>query len=80
MMTRHPLRVTGRFLWFVGVVLVAAFDFLFRCAFCPDNSKPAARALWLQRHTRRVLKIFKLEYFQHAARMTLQPQRAGDGR
>ena len=61
MMTRHPLRVTGRFLWFVGVVLVAAFDFLFRCAFCPDNSKPAARALWLQRHTRRVLKIFKLE-------------------
>src|SRR5664279_3996745 len=57
----HPLRVTGRFLWFVGVVLAAVFDFLFRCAFCPENSAPAIRALWLQRHSRRVLKIFKLE-------------------
>ena len=61
MMTRHPLRVTGRFLWFVGVVLVAVFDFLFRCAFRPENSAPTARALWLQRHSRRVLKIFNME-------------------
>ena len=58
---RHPLRVTGRFLWFVGVVLAASFDFLFQCAFRPKNSAPAARALWLQRHSRRVLKIFKLK-------------------
>jgi len=61
MTARHPLRVAGRFLWFVGVVLVAAFDFLFRCAGRPENSAPAARALWLQRHSRRTLKIFKLE-------------------
>ena len=53
--------VTGRFLWFVGVVLAAVFDFLFRCAFRPKNSTPTARALWLQRHSRRVLKIFNLE-------------------
>ncbi len=59
--SRHPLRVTGRFLWFVGVVFVAVFDFLFRCSFRPDNSKSTARALWLQRHSRRVLKIFRLE-------------------
>ena len=58
---QHPLRVTGRFLWFVGVVLAAVFDFLFRCAFRPENSTPTARALWLQRHSRRVLKVFKLE-------------------
>jgi 1-acyl-sn-glycerol-3-phosphate acyltransferase len=58
---RHPLRVAGRFFWFVGVVLVAVFDFLFRCAFRPGNSAPTARALWLQRHSRRVLKIFRLE-------------------
>lgn len=58
---RHPLRVTGKFLWFVGVVVAAVFDFLFRCTFRPNNSKPAARALWLQRHSRRVLKIFRLE-------------------
>jgi 1-acyl-sn-glycerol-3-phosphate acyltransferase len=57
----HPLRVAGRFLWFVGVVLAAVFDFLFRCAFRPDNSAPAPRALWLQRHSRRVLDIFRLE-------------------
>jgi 1-acyl-sn-glycerol-3-phosphate acyltransferase len=57
----HPLRVTGRFLWFVGVVVTAVFDFLFRCAFRPENSAPNARALWLQRHSRWVLKIFKLE-------------------
>ena len=57
----HPLRVTGRFLWFVGVVVFAVFDFLFRCAFRPENSAPAGRALWLQRHSRRVLKIFNLE-------------------
>ena len=63
MTARHPLRVTGRFLWFVGVVFVAAFDFLFRCAFRPENSARAARALWLQRHARRVLKIFKLEAY-----------------
>ena len=58
---RHPLRVTGRFLWFVGVVVSAVFDFLFRCAFRRKNSAPTARALWLQRHSRRVLKIFNLE-------------------
>jgi 1-acyl-sn-glycerol-3-phosphate acyltransferase len=58
---RHPLRVTGRFFWFVGVVLTAVFDFLFRCAFHPNNSTPTDRALWLQRHSRRTLKIFNLE-------------------
>ena len=59
--SRHPLSVTGRFLWFVGVVVSAVFDFLFRCAFRQKNSAPIARALWLQRHSRRVLKIFNLE-------------------
>jgi 1-acyl-sn-glycerol-3-phosphate acyltransferase len=58
---RHPLRVTGRFFWFVGVVLAAVFDFLPHCAFRPKNSMSTARALWLQRHSRRTLKIFKLE-------------------
>jgi 1-acyl-sn-glycerol-3-phosphate acyltransferase len=58
---RHPLRVTGRFFWFIGVVLAAVFDFLFHSAFRPENSTPATRALWLQRHSRRALKIFKLE-------------------
>ncbi len=58
---RHPLRVTGRFIWFVGVVLAAVLDFLFHNAFRRKNSAPPVRALWLQRHSRRALKIFNLE-------------------
>ena len=58
---RHPLRVTGRFFWFAGALFAADFDFLLRCAFCPENSTPTARALWLQRHARRMLKIVRLE-------------------
>jgi lyso-ornithine lipid O-acyltransferase len=61
MTARHPFRAAGRFFWFVGVVVAAVFDFLFRCAFRLENSAPTARALWLQRHSRRVLKIFRLE-------------------
>ena len=57
---RHPLRVIGRLLWFLGVVLAALSDYLLRCAFRPENSTPAARALWLQRHSRRALRIFQL--------------------
>jgi lyso-ornithine lipid O-acyltransferase len=57
----HPLRVTGRFLWFIGIVVSAVFDYLLRCAFRTNDSVPAARALWLQRHSRRVLKIFNME-------------------
>lgn len=57
---RHPLRVTGRFLWFAGVVLVALSDFLIHCAFRPERSTPAIRARWLQRNSRRALAIFKL--------------------
>lgn len=61
MTAQHPFRITGRFFWFVGVVISAVFDFLFHCAFRLENLAPAVRALWLQRHSRRVLKIFQLE-------------------
>src|ERR1039458_463417 len=58
---RHPFRVLGRLLWFVGEVIIALFDFLIRCAFRPKKSALAARALWLQRASRRHLRIFKFE-------------------
>jgi len=58
---RHPLRVTRRLFWFVGAALVAVFDFLSHSAFRRNNSALAARALWLQRHSRRALKIFGLQ-------------------
>ena len=58
---RHPFRVLGRLLWFAGEVIIALFDFLIRCAFHPKKSAVAARALWLQRASRRHLRIFKFE-------------------
>ncbi|HZF02057.1 MAG TPA: lysophospholipid acyltransferase family protein [Methylomirabilota bacterium] len=57
---RHPLRVTGRFIWFLGFLLTAALDFLVHCAF-RKNSTLAVRSLWLQRNSRRVLNIFRLQ-------------------
>jgi len=58
---RHPLRVIGRFIWFGGEVLLAVFDFLIHCAGRRNRSGLAARAAWLQRASRRCLRIFKLQ-------------------
>jgi 1-acyl-sn-glycerol-3-phosphate acyltransferase len=58
---QHPFRVLGRLLWFAGEVIIALVDFLIRCAFRPKKSALAARALWLQRTSRRTLRIFKFE-------------------
>jgi lyso-ornithine lipid O-acyltransferase len=58
---QHPFRIVGRLLWFGGEVLLSLFDFLIRCVFCPENSRRRARALWLQRICRRVIRIFSLE-------------------
>ncbi len=58
---QHPLRVAGRLIWFGGEVLLSLFDFLFRCVFCPKDSRRRARALWLHRICRRVVRIFRLE-------------------
>ena len=58
---QHPFRVVGRLIWFGGEVLLSWFDFLFRCVFCPKASRRRARALWLQRISRRVARIFQME-------------------
>ena len=58
---RHPLRVVGRFIWFGGDILLAVFDFLIHCAFRPKKSGRAGRAAWLQRASRRHLRIFKFQ-------------------
>jgi 1-acyl-sn-glycerol-3-phosphate acyltransferase len=57
---RHPLRVIGRFFWFAGVVAAALSDYWVCFAFREKKSTLPARALWLQRHSRRALRIFKL--------------------
>jgi 1-acyl-sn-glycerol-3-phosphate acyltransferase len=61
MTARHPLRVTGRLLWFAGIVLAALSDYLVSCAFRSKRSKLIARAHWLQRHSRRTLRMLQLE-------------------
>jgi len=45
---------------FIEVVIVALGDYLFSCAFTHKLPKPVARAQWLQRHSRRALKIFDI--------------------
>jgi len=58
---RHPFRVAGRLIWFGFEVIQAICDFLFRCLFCPRNSRRRVRALWLQRTARHVGRIFQLK-------------------
>jgi lyso-ornithine lipid O-acyltransferase len=58
---QHPFRVIGRLLWFAFEVLEAFFVFLFRCVFCPKDSRQRARALWLQRTARHVGRTFRLQ-------------------
>src|ERR1043165_9219823 len=58
---RHPLRVTGRLLWLGGELLLAAIGYARHCAFRSYKSWPLARAGWLQRSSRRVLRIFEME-------------------
>lgn len=58
---RHPLRVTGRLLWLGGELLLAALGYATHCAFPSHHSLPLARAKWLQRSSRRVLRILRVE-------------------
>lgn len=58
---RHPLRVSGRLIWFGGVILLSLFDFLIHCSFRRRESTLAGRASWLQRASRRSLRIFKFQ-------------------
>ena len=57
---QRSFRAVAGLFQFIMVVAVALFDYLFRCAFQGGNSLSAARALWLRRHSRRALSIFKL--------------------
>jgi lyso-ornithine lipid O-acyltransferase len=58
---RHPLRVIARLIRLAGALLVALLDYLFRCAFRQSDAKTTARALWLQRASRRVLRLFQFK-------------------
>ena len=58
---KHPLRASGRLLWLGLEFLLAAVNYAMSCAFCSSDNLPMARATWLQRCSRRVLRIFGTE-------------------
>src|SRR5260370_15925545 len=57
----RPSRLVGWLLCFGFEFLQAIFVYRLRCAFCPENPRRTAQALWLQRTARHVGKIFQLE-------------------
>ena len=56
---RHPVRVPARLLWLIVEFIFAAINYARWCGF--GNASGAKRALWLQRSSRRILRIFKTE-------------------
>lgn len=46
--------------WFIEVVVVALADYVFSCAISHKLPKPVTQAQWLQRHSRRALKLFDI--------------------
>jgi 1-acyl-sn-glycerol-3-phosphate acyltransferase len=59
-MFRHPVRVVGRLCWVGGEIVLAALSYVARCAF-RGKAAPAARAMWLQRCARRLLRVMGVE-------------------
>jgi 1-acyl-sn-glycerol-3-phosphate acyltransferase len=58
---KHPLRVSGRLLSLGVEFLFAALEYARCCAFCSSANLPMERAVWLQKSSRRVLRIFGAE-------------------
>ncbi|HEY3763348.1 MAG TPA: lysophospholipid acyltransferase family protein [Verrucomicrobiae bacterium] len=54
-------RIISRLFQFLGVVFGAMADYWIRLAFRTKKSGLLARELWLQRHSRRMLKMFQLK-------------------
>jgi len=58
---RHPLRVIARLVRLAVAIFVSLLDYLFRCAFRRSDNRPMIRARWLQRASRRTLRLFQFE-------------------
>jgi 1-acyl-sn-glycerol-3-phosphate acyltransferase len=58
---KHPVRLTLRFAWLAGEIMLALLDFVSNVIFQPKVPLVRARALWLQQACRRVLRILQLE-------------------
>jgi lyso-ornithine lipid O-acyltransferase len=58
---QHPLRVTGRLFWVAAELVIVTATFVVHCAFRSGEAALVARAAWLQRSSRRFLRIFRVE-------------------
>lgn len=58
---RHPLRIIGRSVWLGGEFVVMALDYCWTVLLHRQTSLPA-RARWLQRSSRRALRVFNLDW------------------
>lgn len=57
---KHPLRVSGRLVWLGVELLFAAISYANCCVLRPSAELASARAAWLQRSSRRLLRIFQI--------------------
>src|SRR5579862_745618 len=58
---RHPFRVISRLFRLAFAILVSLLDYLCCCAFRRPDDRPMIRAWWLQRASRRTLRLFRFE-------------------
>jgi 1-acyl-sn-glycerol-3-phosphate acyltransferase len=68
---RHPLRVATRLVRLAVAILIGLLDYLFHCAFRRADDRLTIRALWLQRASRRTLRLFHFE-MQAAGRVPVR--------
>ncbi|HXS69120.1 MAG TPA: lysophospholipid acyltransferase family protein [Candidatus Polarisedimenticolia bacterium] len=55
---RHPVRVVYRLLWFITELVLAAINY---ARWCGRNAPGSQRAMWLQRSSRRILRVLNTE-------------------
>lgn len=58
----HPLRIIGRSLWLGWEFFIATIDYLWNIAVRRPKAWRTAKALWLHRNSRRVLRVVKLDW------------------
>lgn len=60
-LSKHPLRASGRLLWLGAEFLFAAASYVCRCGLSSPAKLSKARAEWLQKHSKRVLRVFRVQ-------------------
>jgi 1-acyl-sn-glycerol-3-phosphate acyltransferase len=58
---RHPFRVTGRLIWLALELAWAAVSYVLRCAGKRGRALALTRSRWLQKSSRRVLRVLRMQ-------------------